>query len=123
MEKRKESQWKWTAERCNRWKPVRLLLMALLKPDRSAKVTSLQNRNREARTPLRRTIDSLSSFLEVRLFCVVDIDKSLWISVDHREPGALNLHHQPMTLLERVENVIQDELDLGHLIRHEWLGC
>ena len=47
----------------------------------------------------------------------------LRVSVDHRKPRALDVHHEPVAAPERVEDVGQLEVDGGRLARHEGLGA
>ena len=67
-------------------------------------------------------IDALSGFLEVRLTRLVDVEKLLWISIDEREPGALYLHHDPVTNLKGVVHVRHCELNLRYLVGNHCLG-
>ena len=67
-------------------------------------------------------VHSLRGLLKVGFFRIIDVDKFLWVPVDHREPGALNLHHQPVSLLERVEDVVENIFHLRDLIWNERLG-
>jgi len=44
------------------------------------------------------------------------IDPGLWISVDEREPSALNLEHHSVSRFERMANVSQRDRDRCDLI-------
>ena len=46
---------------------------------------------------------SVDSFLEILLFGLVNVHELLGIPVDHRKPGALDLHHDFVTLAEAVK--------------------
>jgi hypothetical protein len=61
----------------------------------------------------------LSGFLEIILRRMKDIDESLGISVDQRKPGALDLNHDPVPLLEGVKYVLKLERDLSDFVGHE----
>src|SRR5688572_29876669 len=59
-----------------------------------------------------RMVDPLRGPLVVFRFREVDVrHERLRIAIDQREPGALDLHHQPMTLAEAVQHIQQLEAD------------
>src|ERR1700712_258495 len=70
-----------------------------------------------------RSIHTHRRGLEVRLFRGVDVrNVRLRIAVDERKPRALNLHHQSMSFLECVKDILQLIVDRCRLSGHEWLG-
>ncbi len=71
---------------------------------------------------IRRTEHSVRRLPKVRLGRVVDVAEGLRVAVDDREPRALDLHHDPVTLAEAVELVAQVELDRRDRTGDEGLG-
>ena len=63
----------------------------------------------------------MNRFLKILYLRMIDIHKLLGISVDHWKPGALNLHHDPVSLSETVALASKVKLDLGHLVRNQRL--
>jgi len=53
---------------------------------------------------------------------MIDVHEFLWISVNNRKPGALDLNHNSVPFEECVAFVAEIEFDMGHLTRHKRLG-
>ena len=45
----------------------------------------------------------------------------LRVAVNQRKPGALDVHHDPVPLLEGMADVLKWQINFRHLARHEWL--
>src|ERR1700735_5911630 len=60
--------------------------------------------------------------LEVAVFGGVNVHKFLGIPVDKREPGTLDLYHQPVPLLESMGDVGNGKLYCFHFIGGEGDG-
>src|SRR5258706_10861718 len=63
-------------------------------------------------------MDRNRHFLKITISAFVYIDKLLWIAIHQREPGTLNLNHEPMAFLERVGYIGQFKFYALHFV-----GC
>ena len=80
----------------------------------------LHHRHRDVRRIPARAEHSLGRRLKVRLFREEDVrHESLRVAIDHREPSALNLHHDPVSLLEDVIVGRKSDLVVQHRVRRE----
>ena len=66
--------------------------------------------------------DADRRLLKIRFATRRDIAKGLGIHVDERKPGALDLHHDAMSLFKGVRDLVDVESDLGRLAGYQWLG-
>src|SRR5438876_11205491 len=67
----------------------------------------------------RRTPHSVGLRAKIALLRLEDVrHPDLRIPVDDREPGALHLHHYPVSGLEAVTLGVQVDRDRGHLVRY-----
>ena len=64
-------------------------------------------------------VDALGGFLEVGWFRGVDVKELLRVTVDEREPGALDLHHDAVVAPECMVNVGHDIFDFRDLVWDE----
>src|SRR6266852_8581890 len=82
-----------------------------------------QERERDARRILLRAVDSLRGFLKVGLLGFENIgNKFLRVAVDDREPSALDLHHNAVSLLENVVRGVQINGEKRDCIRRDGFG-
>src|SRR5688572_10677132 len=76
-----------------------------------------QDPHGETRSGVAATIHAMRGFAEVFRLGSRDIHEGLRVTVHQREPGALHLHHDPMTAAERVEDVGNLEFDFRDFAR------
>src|SRR5690349_19516288 len=66
---------------------------------------------------------ALRGLHEVARRCPVDVGHvALRVSVEHGEPAALHLHHDSVSLPERVQHVLETKLYRRDFPRRHWLG-
>src|SRR5258706_12542438 len=76
----------------------------------------------DARRVIGGAVSAVGRFGEVFWLGEINIgDELLRVAVHQREPGALDLHHQAVILLEAVQDVEELDLDLRRLARLERL--
>ena len=81
----------------------------------------LDNLNLYVRGKLFGAVDFMNRLLKIFDLGMKNVHKLLGIAVDHRKPGALYLHHDPVTFSEAVALVSKVKRNLGHLVRNYWL--
>src|SRR5262249_45387396 len=65
----------------------------------------------------------LGGFLEIRLTCEEDVrHEPLRVTVNYREPGALDLYHHPVSFQKRVVVGGKTDLVVRHLVGSDGLG-
>ena len=67
-------------------------------------------------------VDSLCRLLKVGVLRLINVHELAGITVDHGKPRALDLYHNPVTPLEHVEDVLQNEIDLCWAVRFKGIG-
>ena len=69
---------------------------------------------------LRLILININRFLyKILIFCVVNINKLLWIAVGKWEPTALYLHHNTVAFFKRMGNIGQGIFYLRGFVGHE----
>ncbi len=67
-------------------------------------------------------VNAVGLLLEVLLGGLPDVTERLGIPVEQREPGALDVDHDPVALAEGVGDIGELEGDFGHFSGHKGLG-
>ena len=68
-------------------------------------------------------INGLCGFDEIAVFCLVNIrHKLLWITINNREPTALDLHHQAMAFFENMIHLVQTNHKFFRFVWNQGLG-
>ena len=83
---------------------------------------SRHDQHLESRTHVIRAVDALRRLLKVRLLCVVDVDKVLWVTIHQWEPGTLDLHHDAVACAESMVGVRQRKVHASGLVWCERFG-
>src|SRR6266704_3790440 len=102
------------------YKRTRLIITSLLPP---FYFLSLPHRQNNARRIRCRVIDALGCFLKVSISAQLVVGQILLrVACDQREPGALDLHHDAMALLESVHDARHHVRDFRRHVRPQRHG-